>query len=420
MCGSPSGIVNLINSKLTNMKLSAIILLITLMPVLNAQADQFRGSLRDGIYPDTDLLDQWPDEGPELLAEINNIGVGYGSPSFNEKGMYIAGMEEDKAYLYHFSNDYTLQWKVSYGDDFRYKYTGSRATPTLDDNRVYYSGTYGKTMCLDNGSGALLWEKNLFNELGADTIKWGYTESPLIYKNLIILTPGAPEHSVVALDKMNGEMLWTLHLDNCRNAYNSPVLIRHHDEDLVMLTTTTHLLLFRPLSGELVFSHPIPHGSNMHALSPLYRDGKIFYTSGYGEGSTLFSLNENLGIMDTLYHNTDLDCKLSGLIEVNGTVFGTSDKKKQWVAVDLESGNTVFTSRALKPGSFVMADGKFFIFTETGEVALARPARDGFSIVNRFHIPEKSVKMAFAHPVIHQGKLYIRYRGQVWVYRLFE
>ena len=402
------------------MKLTAILLLLTLSSLLSAQMDQFRGSNRDGIFPDRDLLDQWPEEGPELLTEINIRGDGYGSPSFNEKGMYIAGMEEDKAYLYHFNNDDELQWKVSYGDDFRYKFNGSRATPTLEDERVYYSGTYGRILCVDNGNGSILWERNLFSELGADTIKWGYTESPLIYQNLLILTPGAPEHSVVALDKMSGEQLWTLHLENCRNAYNSPVLIRHKTEDLVMLTTTTHLLLLRPLSGELVFSHPILHERNMHALSPLYRNGKIFYSSGYGEGATLFNLNEDTGFMDTLYYNADLDCKLSGLIEVDGTVFGTSDKKKQWVGVDLESGNTVFTSRELKPGSFVMADGKFFIFTETGEVALARPAKDGFRVISRFSIPAKGVKMAFAHPVIHRGRLYVRYRGQVWGYAIAE
>ncbi len=114
--------------------------------------------------------------------------------------------------------------------------------------------------------------------------------------------------------------------------------------------------------------------------------------------------------------NTDLDCKLSGLIPYQGTVFGTSDKKKHWVGVDLESGETLFTSRDLKPGSFLLADDKFFIFTETGEVALALPGKEGFTVVSRFPIPVQPAQLAFAHPVLHQGILYIRYREHLWLY----
>ena len=127
------------------------------------------------------------------------------------------------------------------------------------------------------------------------------------------------------------------------------------------------------------------------------------YSSGYGQGSALLKLNEHTGGMDTIYFNSDLDCKLSGLIPYQGTIFGTSDRKKQWVGVDLESGETIFTSRDLKPGSFLLADDKFFIFTETGEVALAIPGREGFSVVtSRFTIPVQPAQLAFAHPVLYR------------------
>jgi hypothetical protein len=101
---------------------------------------------------------------------------------------------------------------------------------------------------------------------------------------------------------------------------------------------------------------------------------------------------------------------------VDGIVYGTSDRKKQWVGVDFETGQTVFQSRELKPGSFLLADEKFFIFTETGEVALAKPNKEGFAVISSFEIPVQTVQYAFAHPVLSEGILYIRFRDQLWLY----
>ena len=387
---------------------------------LKAQADQFRGSDRNGIYPDTRLLDQWPEQGPELIAGIEGIGDGYGSPSLNERGIYIAGMIDSTGYIFHYDFEYNLRWKVEYGKEYTYKYTGARGTPTLEGNRLYYSGSYGDAFCLDNETGEFIWKQNIFQNYHSKTSKWGYTESPLLYENLVILTPGGPGKNVVALDKMTGEEIWSADLDSAVNAYNSPFLIRHGEEDLILLNTTKDLLMIHPESGKIAYRHPIEQSSNNHAISALYSGGRVFFSSGYGQGSALLNPNESSGGMDTIYSNPDLDCKLSGLIPYQGTVYGTSDKKKRWVGVDLESGKTLFTSRELKPGSFLLADHKFFIFTENGEVVLARPGKAGFDVISRFTIPVQPAQLAFAHPVLHRGILYIRYREQLWLYDVSE
>lgn len=401
-------------------KLLFIIIVAATFSGLYAQSDQFRGSERNGIYPDTHLLDQWPETGPELIASIGGIGDGYGSPSFNERGLYIAGMIDSSGYIFHFSFDQELVWKIRYGEEFSYKYTGARGTPTLEKNRLYYSGSYGDAFCLNNETGEFIWKKNIFDIYRSKTSKWGYTESPLIYKNVVILTPGGVGQNVVALDKMTGEQIWSVDLDSAVNAYNSPFLVSYKDEDFILMNTNTELLMIKPASGVIAFRHPIKHRANNHAISPLYSRGEIFFSSGYGQGAALLKPNELTGGMDTLYSNPDLDCKLSGLIPFLGTVFGTSDKKKQWVGVELESGRTVFTSRELKPGSFLLADNKFFIYTETGEVALALPGKDGFSVLSRFPIPVQPAQQAFAHPVLNKGILYIRYRDNLWLYRVSD
>jgi outer membrane protein assembly factor BamB len=396
---------------------SIFILLFTIVQYATwAQPNQFRGINRDGIYPDTGLLDEWPEEGPPLVAAINGIGDGYGSPSIDEHGFYIAGMTDSTGFISHFDHNRLLLWKVPYGKEFSFKYPGSRGTPTLEGDRLYYSGTMGDAFCMDARNGTMIWEVNIFDTYGGSQSKWGYTESPLIYNDLVILTPGGPGYNVVALDKNSGTLKWTLDLDSSINAYCSPTLIRHRGKDLIMMNTTRDLLLIHPATGEVAFRHNIAHPNDMHAINPLYLEGKVFYSSGYDEGSVLYQINDENGTLDTIYYNGDLDCKLSGLIVVDGTVFGTSDRKKQWVGLDLATGKTVFITRELKPGSFLMADEKFFIFTETGDVALALPGQKGFRIVSQFRIPADQVQLAFAHPVLYNGILYIRYRDHLWLY----
>ena len=383
---------------------------------LYAQPSQFRGSERNGIYPDTNLLEHWPESGPDLVYTYQNLGDGYSAPAITEEGIFIAGMYDSTGILKHFKHQGELKWSYEYGQEFTFKYTGARGTPTIQGNRLYYSGTFGDAFCLNTDDGSVHWKVNLFATYGGKPCKWGYTESPLLYEDLIILTPGGPGHNVLALDKMTGELRWALDLDSTKNAYNSPFLIEYQEKDYFILNTTEYLLMVEPGTGEVACKHRITHPRNMHAISPLYQEGKIFTTTGYGVGAVLYEINEEDQRLDTLYFSRDLDCRLSGLLLVDGIVYGTSDRKKHWVGLDFETGQTIFTSRELKPGSFLLADGKFYIFTETGEVALAKPHKEGFTVISTFKIPVNTVQYAFAHPVMYKGILFIRYRDQLWLY----
>lgn len=396
--------------------LQALLILAVCSASLHAQAFQFRGENRDGLYPDTGLLEVWPEEGPKLIHTYSDLGDGYSAPSITADGLFVAGMYDSTGIINHFNTRHQLVWSYAYGKEFTFKYTGARGTPTVEGDRLYYSGTFGDAFCLNVKDGSVHWKLNFFHTFGGKPLKWGYTESPLIYKDLLILTPGGPSHNVVALDKYTGTLRWSADLDSATNAYNSPFLIRHLGKEYVVLNTTEYLVLIHPATGEVAYKHRISHSRNMHAISPLYKDGKLFTTTGYGQGAVLYQINEASKGLDTLYFNRDLDCRLSGLILSGDLVYGTSDRKKQWVAVNFETGQTVFQSRELKPGSFLMADEKFYIFTETGEVALAKPDREGFAVISRFKIPAKTVQYAFAHPVLYEGILYIRYRDQLWLY----
>lgn len=383
-----------------------------------SQISQFGGLNRNGVYPEAGLLDKWPEEGPELVQSLTGIGYGFSSPTVNENGIYVSGMIDSIGYIFHFGHDYNLKWKTEIGEEFHFKYLGARSTPTIQDNRLYYAASMGDAVCLNATTGEKIWHFNIFEKFQGSFIKWGYNESPLIYEDKVFFTPGGPGSNFVALNKLNGELIWACDIDSTFNTYCSPVIINHNNKNLILLNTSYCILLIDPDNGNIVVKHPIYHKQNNHALPPIYADGRLFYSSGYGEGTTLYKIIEGKTDLDTIYTNTDLDCKISGMIEYEGTVFGVSDKRKQWVGVDFNTGETLFTSRDLKPGSFILADNKFYMFSDMGEVAMAVPSKSGFNIVSRFQIPAENVVMAFAHPVIYKDILYIRYNNDMWLYKI--
>lgn len=381
-----------------------------------SRISQFGGPDRNGIFNESGLLDKWPEEGPQLLDSITGIGLGFAAPTVNNQGIYIAGMIDSIGYVFHFNHELELKWKTPVGPEFSYKYVGSRSTPTIEGNRLYYAASMGDVVCLDTKTGEKIWHLNIMEEFDGPPVKWGYTESPLIYDEKIFFTPGGPGKNFVALDKLTGKVLWTSDIDSTGNSYCSPVIINHENKDLILFNSIWAIVIVDPENGNVVVQHPLTHKAVNHALPPLYEDGKLFYSSGYGEGTTLFQIVEGNTELDTLYTNPDLDAKISGMIRYEGTVFGVSDKRKLWVGVDFDSGETVFTSRDFKPGSFILADDKFYMYSDAGDVALAHPSKTGFEIVSRFHIPSVAPRLAFAHPVIYDGILYIRYEDKLWLY----
>lgn len=399
-------------------RFSSILTFSLIFFISHGQIAQFAGPNRDQVYTETGLMDKWPENGPELLGTISGLGLGYAAPAINEMGLFIAGTIDSTGYIFHVDHNGALVWKYEYGKEFTYRYPGSRGTPTVEENRLYYSGTFGDAVCLNATTGEVIWKKNILEEYGGPTVKWGYTESPLIYKDLVYLTPGGPGNNIVAFNKYSGEPVWSIDLENTFNSYCSPVLIKHAGKEMILMNTSIYLLLIEPLSGKILFKTDISNSRSYNAIAPLYHEGKIFYSSGYGVGSTLYMINDEAGTLDTIYSNSDLDCKVSGMILYDGTVFGAADRKKQWVGIDFETGETRYQSRDLKPGSFLQADNKFFIFTDMGEVALVNPHKDGFNIISRFFIPVQPASTAFTHPVLYRGILYIRYLGDIWLYKV--
>src|SRR4051812_21819800 len=192
---------------------------------------QWRGPSRDGISKETGLLQDWPAEGPKLLWQKDGLGDGYSTPSIVGDRIFLInnkGLEDEFVQCLSVKDGSPI-WKTHIGKvgkpDQKPPYPGARSTPTLDGKLLYALGSDGDLACMDIANGKIIWTKNLITDFGGSSGAWAYAESPLVDKNLVVVTPGGKDATLVALNKRNGKVVKKFPVPEGDNAAYSSIII---------------------------------------------------------------------------------------------------------------------------------------------------------------------------------------------------
>ncbi|MCD4710345.1 MAG: PQQ-binding-like beta-propeller repeat protein, partial [Bacteroidales bacterium] len=182
--------------------------LISLMAICILFTDGFaqeptswRGPTRDGHYPETGLLKQWPAGGPEILWSFEELGQGHSSAIVEQGFVYTTGMISETGYLFKFDLKGELVYKKEYGPEFTESFYGTRGTPTIVGDKIYLLSGHGKLYCIYNESGDIIWSKDLLKDFDCSNIRWGINESPVIDGDILYITPGGKRSNIVALNR---------------------------------------------------------------------------------------------------------------------------------------------------------------------------------------------------------------------------
>ena len=393
----------------------------------------WNGPNRDGIFPETGLLKEWPAEGPKMLWETMEIGQGYSSPVIVGDRLYITGMNEDKTkeVFYAFTLDGKLVYKVDYGNPWTDTYPETRTTPTIDGGKAYVISGSGEIVCLNAADGKEVWRVDGGQKFQRMTGKWGTSECPLVYGNKIIYSPGGNKTTIVALNKDNGETIWESEPLGEHSTYVSPLLVTNNGTSKIIGMTGKSVYGVNPDNGKIDWTfkewgrtpEDLAKGFESIATNtPLYKDGRVFICNGYDMGSFLLQLNGDGTQANLVWRNNDLDTHHGGFVLVDGVIYGSnwiSNSQGRWCAVDWETGKTLYDTAwpgGASKGSIVAADGMLYMYDERrGMVALARPNPEKLDIVSQFRV-DKGTGPHWAHPVIHDGVLYIRHGEMLRAY----
>jgi outer membrane protein assembly factor BamB len=388
---------------------------------------QWRGNLRNGIYPDTNLKTRWPEAGPSQVLKIEGIGKGYSSPIVYRKTIYITGLKDTMDVLSAFDMKGIRLWEKVYGNAWSGSYPDSRNTPTAENDRLYISSGMGEVACLNANNGDIIWKKNPHKDFRGIFSQWGMAESLLLTENSVICSVGGEDASVVALDKNTGDLIWKSPAITDKRAYSSPLLIERNGNKIILIQLSEYLLAINPLNGEIFWKLNLIKGLTSdndrnrrnNANTPLYKNGEIFITSGYNSDAVMLSLSENGRSVSLKWKNPLLDDHMGGVVEVNGFIYGSnweSNTEGKWACLEWETGKTMYEKDWYNKGPVIFADGHLYCQDEkTGHVGLFRPDPSGFNPVSSFRVTQGTGPF-WAHPIIYDGKLFIRHGDVLMIY----
>jgi outer membrane protein assembly factor BamB len=415
---------------------------------------QWRGPNRDGKSADAGLLKEWPAGGPKLAWKLADVGTGYGSVAVVGDKAYLIGAEGKKAGAKEFvlclsTADGKQLWKTPL-DTAQARFLdgwggGPRGTPTVVDGKLFALGASGDLVCLNADTGSQVWAVNLVRDFGGSVPTWGYSESPLVDGDKVVVTPGGrqpakgkkgaepakpagkSQGAVVALDKNSGKLLWGCQELTDPAGYSSCVIttvggvrvyVQQTMESGVGIAADTGRLLFKV--GEI--------GRRTAVIPTPVVDGEgVFFTAGYGAGCEYFKLSaagDGVTAEKVYSRNSVVANHHGGVVEVGGKLYGHSDSKG-WVCFDYKTGpdEPVWANKGPGKGSVAFADGYCYAYGErTGELVRFLASPDGWKEAGKFTIPATSQQrkgtqgLIWPHPVIANGKLYLRDYELLFVY----
>ena len=370
---------------------------------------QWRGPHRDGISRETNLLPQWPEDGPDELWSADGLGQGYATVAVSGDLVYTTGIADGQGHLFVFRADGTPVSKTAYGkDSVQGKgYPGARSTPTVVAGRIFVMTGFGVVNCFDQKTLRRLWQVDTFERFGGRQINWEIAESLLVHGDLVICTPGGADALLAALNVADGRTVWTTKGLDSKSAYCSPVVVKHGGREMILTMVEYGAVGVDARSGELLWSHAHKNRYAVHAATPIYHDGWVFISSGYGHGSEMLEIAADGKSVRQVWAAKALDNHHGGVILMGGRLYGTNDRGL--VCLDWKTGEVVWTERGVGKGSLTAAGGMLYAYGErNGMVGLIKPEANGARVISSFVIKKGSAQH-WAHPVVANGRLYIRH-----------
>jgi outer membrane protein assembly factor BamB len=407
-----------------------IALLFSAGPIAAQAISEWRAVNRTGVSSETGLLKLWPENGPELLWTNLELPKGNSSVSFSVNSIFLTGVRDSTDMLVALDTLGKIKWQTPIGRAWTESFSESRSTPTVEGNRIYTASGMGDLACVDAKSGQIIWSYKA-SEIHKGTYgKWGIAESLLLDGDKIFFTPGGPETMTIALDKNSGNLIWKSESLDDNPAYVSPILINYSGKRLIINVSASYIFAVNPSDGAIVwkFKHldvndKLPAGGKtIKCVTPVYHDGKIFVTGGYDHGGMMLELTEGGNNVKLTWTDFTMDVHHGGVVLVNGYIYGANwlnNGDGKWCCLDWNTGKKMYEEHWNCKGSIISAENMLYIYDEKrGNVGLVRATPEKFDLVSSFKITQGSSGPFWAHPVIHNGKLYIRHGNALMAYNI--
>lgn len=382
---------------------------------------QFHGPLRNNVSLETGLMKSWPQGGPELLWTARGLGHGFSSMSIRDGMICTVGNVGKDTVITALGLDGKPLWSRSNGPAWTAAWPGSRSTPTFDGDRLYHQSPLGNIVCLKAKTGDVLWEKNILRAVKSKNSTWGLAESLLIDGDRLISCPGGPETSMVALSKHNGEFIWKAPSIDQLAGYCSPVVIDYAGLRIVVSMTAKALIGVNIKNGKLLWRVKNESYADENIMAPIFHNGCLFIST-LKAGSVKWKLVSKAGKIELkeLWRNKELDNHHGGMVLLGEYLYGSGGFRNanQWVCLDWETGQILQMEKGVGKGSLTSAGGMLYTLNTERRMGLVRATPTKIELISSFMIPPGGEGKSWAHPVVCNGRLYVRHSDFMYAYKI--
>jgi outer membrane protein assembly factor BamB len=388
---------------------------------------EWRGRSRAGVWNESGVIDTFPAGG--LTARWRTpIHAGYAGPAVAGGRVFVTDSRRIKANqaieraiaLDEQSGRvlWTHEWDTNYSGLQLVYAIGPRATPTVDEDRVYVLGAMGRLFALDVTSGRVLWQKDYVADFNASVPTWGMAGAPLVDGELLIcLVGGEPDGKVIALDKRTGKEVWRALSSNTEPGYNQPIIINAGGVRQLILFHPEGFSALDPATGKVFWE--IEHRVQMGIVvaTPVHSGRYLFFTSQHG-GARMLALDDHRPSAAVLWsgpgeqdpgmtHDTpDTVNSVISTPVVDGEYVYALDNDGQLRCLAAATGKLVWKTDALLhehamygTAFFVKNGDRYFINNDRGELVTARLSPKGFAEISRTKL------IAPTHPYVRRRQL---------------
>lgn len=294
---------------------------------------------------------------------------------------------------------------------------GPRGTPTVDGERLYVEGGNGDVACMNTATGETIWHINLSAEFGGRVPGWGYSESPLVVDDLLIVTPGGQQGTLLALNKMTGESVWQSGSITESAHYSTPVLATINDVRQIVQFGNRSVFGVSLKDGKQLWSYSAPANGTANCCSPVIDDNYVFASSAYGTGGGLVKVTQNGDRQEAeeVYFENRLQCHHGGIVRIGDYMYTCGNGPL--TCVHFRTGEIAWQARSVGKGSLLAADGMLYVLSENHRVALVKATPEEYREHGTFQITAHG-RPSWAHPVVAGGVLYLRDQQSLTAYSI--
>ena len=361
-------------------------------------------------------MKQWPASGPAVVWTAGGLGTGYGSMAVAGDRVYLQGARARASAVIALNRaDGKEVWSKALGrTENNDQGPGPRGTPTVDGDHLYVLSEAGDLYCLKI-DGAEVWHRNILNDFRGQQLRWLISESPLVDGDAVVVAPGGSGTGMVKLDKMTGKTIWTSKGLSDEAGYSSSIVADIGGVRTYMRLTSSAGVGVRASDGKLMWHYERAANRTANIATPIFFDNKVFYSSNYDTGGGLLALTPQNGEVTAkeIYFTRDMKNHHGGVVLIDGYLYGFNDSIL--TCLEFATGKLMWRDRSVGKGSVTYADGNLYIQGENNVFGLAEASPSGYHERGRFPIVEKGLP-SWAHPVISDGRLYVRNQDALTVY----